>query len=105
MSTNYERGDGPTEPLRGANQTEPIRDSTADDPTNSTQPGRRPRVGTVVWGLIIIALASILILAEVATISLDFGQVMIGLLIGAGLALVIGGLISAKNREKDDKQP
>ena len=62
-------------------------------------------MGTVVWGLVIIALAGILILAEVATINLDFGQVMIGLLIGAGLALVIGGLVSAKNREKDDKQP
>ncbi|GAB3517783.1 hypothetical protein [Arthrobacter monumenti] len=94
MSNNYDGVSGST-----------ASSSQADVDNNAESEQRRARVGTVVWGLIIIALAGILILAEVATISLDFGQVMIGLLIGAGLALVIGGLISAKNREKDDKQP
>lgn len=88
MSNNYDAGN-----------------SSTNVDSQSETPRRRAKVGAVVWGLIIIALAAVLILAEVATISLDIGQVMIGLLIGAGLALVIGGLISAKNREKDDKQP
>lgn len=100
MSNNYDAVSGST-----ASSSHAGMDSQADVDSNP-RPERRPaRVGTVVWGLIIMALAGILILAEVVTISLDFGQVMIGLLIGAGLALVIGGLISAKNREKDDKQP
>ncbi len=77
----------------------------SDGATNPADPRRSPRVGTIVWGLIVIALAVTLILAEVATINLDMGQVMIGLLIGAGLALVVGGLISAKSREKDDNHP
>ncbi|WP_245580364.1 hypothetical protein [Arthrobacter castelli] len=76
-------------------------DLPAHEPTGKRQ---RPRAGTVVWGLIIIALAVLLILGQVASISLNMGQVVIGLLLGAGLALVIGGIISAGNREKDDKR-
>lgn len=103
MSNNYDAGNSSTD-LGSQNLDSP--DLGRQDLDSNSAPERRPaRVGTVVWGLIIIALAGILILAEVATINLDFGQVLIGLLIGAGLALVIGGLISAKNREKDDKQP
>lgn len=102
----------PTKPIRGANQTEWERpapskdwDNTIDNSSEPAQTRRRPRVGTIVWGLIVIALAVVLILAELATLNLDMGQVMIGLLIGAGLALVVGGVISASNREKDDKYP
>ncbi|GAB3247478.1 hypothetical protein [Arthrobacter pigmenti] len=80
-------------------------DNMAGNPTKPAEAKRRPRVGTVVWGLIVIALAVVLLLAEMATLSLNMGQVIIGLLIGAGLALVIGGVISASNREKDDKRP
>ncbi|HET7414899.1 MAG TPA: hypothetical protein VFI97_04300 [Arthrobacter sp.] len=84
------------------------RDDDWENPNDSTKPARprrRPRAGTIVWGLFVIALAVVLILAEVPTLNLDMGQVIIGLLIGAGLALVIGGVISAGNREKDDKRP
>jgi hypothetical protein len=80
-------------------------DTMAGNQTKPAEAKRRPRVGTVVWGLIVIAMAVVLLLAEMATLSLDMGQVVIGLLIGAGLALVIGGVISASNREKDDKRP
>lgn len=80
-------------------------DNMAGNPSKPAEAKRRPRVGTVVWGLIVIALAVVLLLAEMATLSLNMGQVIIGLLIGAGLALVIGGVISASNREKDDKRP
>lgn len=76
-----------------------------NDPARPARPRRRPRAGTIVWGLIVMALAVVLILAEVPTLNLDMGQVIITLLIGAGLALVIGGVISAGNREKDDKHP
>lgn len=121
MSTNYGRGDGPENEDRttassgNGNPTEPVADSHPTEPivgTNPTEPirgteaetKRRPRVGTIVWGLIVIALAVVLLLAEVATLSLNMGQVIIGLLIGAGVALVVGGVIAAGNREKDDKR-
>lgn len=97
MSTYNDWGNGPA-----AEHDEPA--ATAS--TGAEQPlrPRRARAGTIVWGLIVVALAAVMILAEVATISLDMGQVAIGLLIGAGLSLVVGGLISAKYREKDDKR-
>lgn len=124
--TEPNAGTAPTEPIRGADRTQPTGPAarppstsgatlaappdwtTTGEPANSEDDADRqgrPRVGTIVWGLIVIALAVVLILAELATLSLDMGQVVIGLLIGAGLALVVGGVISASNREKDDKHP
>lgn len=52
---------------------------------------RGPRVGTVVWGLVVIALgAGVIALATGSTI--DLGLAAIVLLAGAGLALLIGSL-------------
>ncbi|WP_354234142.1 hypothetical protein [Arthrobacter sp. UYEF3] len=61
----------------------------------------RARVGTVVWGLIVLALAALIIISRLGLIALNGTYVLIGLMIGAGAALVIGGLLSARGRDKD----
>ncbi len=60
------------------------------------------RVGTVVWGLIVLALAALIIVAQLGIVTLNATYVLIGLMIGAGAALVVGGLLSARKR---DNQP
>lgn len=64
--------------------------------------GPRPgaRVGTVVWGLIVLALAALIIISRLGIVALNGTYVLIGLMIGAGAALVIGGLLSARGRDK-----
>jgi hypothetical protein len=53
-----------------------------------------------VWGLIVLALASLIIIAQLGIVALNGTYVLIGLMIGAGAALVIGGLLSASRRDK-----
>lgn len=57
-----------------------------------------PRVSTIVWGLLIMALAGLLIVSRLGLVALDGTYVLIGLMIGTGAALVIGGLVSAAAR-------
>lgn len=59
------------------------------------------RVGTIVWGLIVVALAVLLIVSQLGIVVLNGTYVLIGLMIGAGAALVIGGLLSARGRDKE----
>ena len=59
------------------------------------------RVGTVVWGLIVLTLAALVIISRLGLIALNGTYVLIGLMIGAGAALVIGGLLSARGRDKE----
>jgi hypothetical protein len=71
-------------------------------PGNAEQPESSPaRVGTIVWGLIVLALAALIIVARLGLVALDGTYVLIGLMLGAGAALVIGGLLSARGRDKD----
>jgi len=63
--------------------------------------GPRARVGTVVWGLIVLALATLIIISRLGLVALNGTYVLIGLMIGAGAALVVGGLLSARGRDKD----
>lgn len=88
----------------GSGATAPDSRGTGKKPAIAPARDRRPRVATIVWGLILVALAVLLILGQVTSISLNMGLVVIGLLLGAGLVLVIGGIISAGTREKDDKR-
>lgn len=85
--------------------------SRYDAPTGSTgnsrsaappaPPENSPaRVGTIVWGLIVVALAVLIIVAQLGIVALNGTYVVIGLMIGAGAALVIGGLLSARGRDK-----
>ncbi|UVJ41657.1 hypothetical protein [Arthrobacter sp. CJ23] len=55
-------------------------------------------MGTVVWGLIIVALAALIIISKLGIVALNGTYVLIGLMLGAGAALVIGGLLSARSR-------
>jgi hypothetical protein len=57
------------------------------------------RVGTVVWGLVVLALAALVIVAQLGWVTLNGTYVLIGLMIGAGAALVAGGLLSARKRD------
>ncbi|GAA4027721.1 hypothetical protein GCM10023063_06280 [Arthrobacter methylotrophus] len=65
----------------------------------------RARVGTVVWGLIILALAALIIISKLGLVALNSNYVLIGLMIGAGAALVIGGLMSARSRKGSGSAP
>ncbi|HEU4668774.1 MAG TPA: hypothetical protein VFS79_14045 [Arthrobacter sp.] len=62
-------------------------------------PSSGARVGTVVWGLIVLALAALIIIAQLGIVTLNGTYVLIGLMIGAGAALVLGGLLSARKRD------
>jgi hypothetical protein len=80
-------GSSPATPPQPA-VPEPLEDSPA-------------RVGTIVWGLIVVALAALLIVSQLGIVVLNGTYVVIGLMIGAGAALVIGGLLSARGRDKE----
>jgi|GEM_PF-1627273 len=71
---------------------------------NGTGPEPGPRVGTVVWGLVIVALAALIIISKLGVIALNGNYVLIGLMIGAGAALIIGGLVSARSRNAKSRE-
>ena len=73
----------------------PLRSDAPEPPEDSPA-----RVGTIVWGLIVVALAALIIVAQLGIVALNGTYVVIGLMIGAGAALVIGGLLSARGRDK-----
>lgn len=76
--------------------------STDFTAAHTDEPGPAPaRVGTVVWGLIVLALATLIIVAQLGWVTLNGTYVLIGLMIGAGAALVVGGLLSARKRDND----
>ena len=57
------------------------------------------RVGTIVWGLVVLALAILIIISQLGLVVLNGTYVLIVLRFGAGAALVIGGLLSARRRD------
>ncbi|WP_253250526.1 hypothetical protein [Arthrobacter globiformis] len=64
------------------------------------EPAEAPaRVGTIVWGLVVLALAVLIVISQLGIVVLNGTYVLIGLMIGAGAALVIGGLLSARKRD------
>ena len=65
----------------------------------SGAPAAGARVGTIVWGLIVLALAALIIIAQLGIVTLNGTYVLISLMIGAGAALVVGGLLSARKRD------
>ncbi|MET3719090.1 MULTISPECIES: hypothetical protein [unclassified Arthrobacter] len=64
-------------------------------------PQQSARVGTIVWALIVLALAALIIVAQLGVVTLNGTYVLIGLMIGAGAALVVGGLLSARKRDNE----
>ena len=65
------------------------------------EPEHRPlRVGTIVWGLVLAAVGALILTVQLTGIRLDAGMVLLGILLGAGAALVIGGLIAVLGRQR-----
>lgn len=64
--------------------------------------GVRPsvRIGTLVWGAVLIVIGVLLGIAKFTTIQLDARVVVIGVLLLAGLALLVGGVSSAAIKAK-----
>ena len=91
------------DPRAGSTPESPAPQPAAQDPEAQVQDGVRlpARVGTVVWGLVVLALAALVIIAGLGIVALDGTYVLIGLMIGAGAALVVGGLLSARGRDKE----
>jgi hypothetical protein len=72
--------------------------ASAAGPAEPGQPARRgPRVGTAVWGLIVIAIG-LGILAVSAGVVFDLGAALIVLLGAAGVILVVGSVVSSLRR-------
>ncbi|MEV7646492.1 hypothetical protein [Arthrobacter sp. NPDC089319] len=60
---------------------------------------RRPRVGTIIWGLIAVVVGLLVVAGTWWNISFNWAYVLIALLIGSGIALVVAGVLSAtRNR-------
>ncbi|UXM90600.1 hypothetical protein [Paenarthrobacter sp. JL.01a] len=120
MSTNEptkESGSSPTEPLpKGTRPTEALpkpalreipltpqlEPSFRVENTEDEKP-RQARIGTVVWGLIVVALAALIIISTLGWVTLNGTYVLIGLMIGAGAALVVGGLLSTRKGSTKSK--
>jgi hypothetical protein len=79
----------------------PETNPTPKPPTAGTNgPAEAPaRVGTIVWGLVVLALAVLITISQLGIVVLNGTYVLIGLMIGAGAALVVGGLLSARKRD------
>lgn len=73
--------------------------STPEHTARSDGGDRSVRAGTVVWGLIAIAVGVLVLLSQLVEINLDTGLVLMGLLVGTGIALVVGGLVSMAGRK------
>ncbi len=74
-------------------------DSRPDAAGQDPEAGSPARVGTVVWGLTVVALAALIIISRLGIVALNGTYVLIGLMIGAGAALIVGGLVSARRRD------
>lgn len=71
--------------------------ATADTPART----RRPvRVRTVVFGLVLLAISVVSLVALLTDVRVDGGVVGVSLLIGAGIALVTGGVAAAVREAK-----
>ncbi len=94
----------PTEPMNfpddsagPAGQTPPGADTTK----HPAPAGPRPsvRVGTLVWGAIVVVIGALVLVTRQAGLHLDTGQASMWLLFGAGLAMVAGGTVNVLRRK------
>lgn len=65
----------------------------------NTRPKPTTRVGTIVWGVILLA-AAVLLIAMASGVSIDLELTLIIGLAVAGVALVIGSLIATTRRSR-----
>ena len=62
-----------------------------------------PRVGTIVWGAVVVAIAGLLVASRLGWFTVDPSVAAVAILILAGLGLVVGGgLAAARSRRAVD---
>ncbi|WP_394939594.1 hypothetical protein [Psychromicrobium sp. YIM B11713] len=73
---------------------------------NDRNPVQRPavRIGTLVWGSVLILIGVLLSVAQLTAVRLDPRAVVIGILLLAGIALLIGGVVSALGRARKKRR-
>lgn len=65
-------------------------------PTAQPTPARRrPRFGTILWGVILLVFAAFMVTNALVPFVLDAGTWLIGALVAAGVVLVIAGIAAA----------
>ncbi|GAA2847665.1 hypothetical protein [Paenarthrobacter ilicis] len=101
MSTNESQ---PTPELKQIPLTPPLEPAFKAESPSDVEP-RRARIGTVVWGAVVIVLAVLVIISTLGWVSLNGTYVLIGLMIGAGAALVVGGLLAARKGKSTTGRP
>ncbi|GAA5230561.1 hypothetical protein [Arthrobacter cryoconiti] len=79
---------------------QPINIPDIPDPKTNTPLGstHKVRVGTIVWGAVVVILGVLVILSRATGLSLPPGQTAMWLLFGAGVAMVVGGAIHLLTR-------
>lgn len=70
--------------------------------TTKNGTSHHPRLLTIVWGSVILVVASLLLVSQVVDLSIDPVIVALGLLVGVGLALVAGGILSLRKKPTAD---
>ena len=58
----------------------------------------RPRAGTIIWGSLAIVIGVLVLAGELTGLVLDPVLVVMVLLIGTGVALIVGGILSMNRR-------
>ncbi|WP_430296444.1 hypothetical protein [Sinomonas sp. B1-1] len=58
-----------------------------------------PAVGTIVWGAVVIAVGALMLANRLGWLTVDPGFAAAGVLLLAGLGLVIGGLLASRRRQ------
>ncbi len=80
-------------------QPAPVEQQAAAAPVHGPVAARRVRVGTTVWGLVVLAVG-IGLLAIAAGAVFDVQLASIGLIAAAGVALLVGSLLTATGRRR-----
>ena len=57
-----------------------------------------PSIGTIVWGAVVIVVGALMLANRLGWFSIDPGYAAAGILLVAGLALVIGGIAASRRR-------
>lgn len=91
-------------PVRDPAVGDPAVDSETPEhqnPTAAERPARHhARVGTIVWGGVVLVAGILLILATQVDLDLDAGLTTMWLLLGAGVAMVAGGAVNLLRRKQ-----
>lgn len=66
------------------------------DTTENEPVARKVPVGTLVFGLVLVAVGLILLAGILYGLTLDPGVVAVGIVVGAGLLLIVGGLVAGR---------